>query len=144
MSCRINFFNENVSYVIRNKRLLRGWFSVTIEKEGKVAGDINFILCDDDFLSIMNFKYLRHKSLTDILTFSSDNKDGLLSGDIFISLTRVKENAMKFNQKLEDELHRVMIHGVLHLIGYNDATKKERGEMREREDFYLGLYKINR
>jgi probable rRNA maturation factor len=143
MSCGINFFNENISYVIRKKRALREWFAGAMEMEGKVAGDINFIICDDDYLSEMNYKYLRHKSLTDILTFSSDNMDGRLSGDIFISLTRVRENAVKFDQKVEDELRRVMIHGILHLIGYNDSTKTEKEEMRGKENFYLSLFEKN-
>jgi probable rRNA maturation factor len=144
MSGEINFFTENISYVIRYKGALKKWISDTIDMEGKVAGDLNFILCDDDFLSAMNFKYLRHKTLTDILTFSLDDENGRLCGDIFISLTRVRENAVKFHQKVEDELHRVMIHGVLHLIGYNDSAKSEKVEMRGKEDFYLGLFKTNR
>lgn len=140
MSAEINFFNENVSYIIRKKTELRKWIANTIEKEGKFAGNLNFILCDDDFLSEMNFKYLKHKTLTDIITFSYDDEQGLLSGDIFISLPRIKENAKKFSQKMEHELHRVMIHGALHLIGYNDSSPKEKVIMRDKEDFYLSLF----
>ena len=139
MSCVINFFCENISYVVRKKGALRNWISRAIEREGKVGGDLNFILCDDDYLAELNFKYLKHKTLTDILTFSLDDETGGLCGDIFISLPRIRENAKKFNQLLEVELHRVMIHGVLHLIGYNDASKKEKDEMHRKEDFYLNL-----
>jgi probable rRNA maturation factor len=141
MNCEINFFNESISYVIRKKGILRKWISTTIEREGKVGGELNFILCDDAFLSELNYKYLKHKTLTDILTFSFDDENGYLGGDIFISLPRVKENALKFNQRTEDELHRVMIHGVLHLIGYNDSSKQGKMEMRGRENFYLDLLK---
>jgi probable rRNA maturation factor len=139
MSWEINFFSENISYVVRKKGALRKWISGAIEREGKVAGDLNFILCDDDYLAELNFKYLRHKTLTDILTFPLDDENGSICGDIFISLPRVRENAQKFNQRLEIELHRVMIHGVLHLIGYNDSSKTEKDEMHHKEDFYLNL-----
>ena len=141
MNCEINFFNESVSYVIRNKGELRKWILNTIEREGKVGREFNFILCNDSFLSELNFKYLKHKTLTDILTFSSDDKNGYLSGDIFISLQRVKENAVTFNQKTEDELHRVMIHGILHLIGYNDSSKQNKMEMTGKENYYLAMLK---
>ena len=139
MNCEINFFNENITYILRSKDTLRQWILNTIEEEGKVAGDLNFIFCDDIFLSNLNFKYLKHKSLTDILTFSFEDESGHLCGDIFISIPRVKENAREFKQKLADELHRVMIHGVLHLIGYNDSSKQEKTMMREKENFYLSI-----
>ena len=139
MNCEINFFKENVSYIIRKKGNLRRWICKTIEDEGKAGGEISFIMCDDSFLSELNFRYLKHKTLTDILTFSSDDENGNLSGDIFISFPRVKENAVKFNQKTEDELHRVMIHGILHLIGYNDSSKHGKLEMTSKENFYLAM-----
>ncbi len=142
MKCEINFFTENIPYVVRNKGVLRNWISKTIEQEGKTAGDINFILCDDALLSELNYKYLKHKTLTDILTFSLDEESDSLCGDIFISLQRVKENAAIFREGISKELHRVMIHGVLHLIGYNDATKQEKSEMRERENFYLNFLSL--
>jgi len=135
----MNFFNENITIVLSNKRILRKWISEAIEREGKEAGDINFIFCNDDYLLELNFKYLKHNTLTDILTFSLDDEDGILCGDIYISLPRVKENAIKFNQKLQDEVHRIMIHGILHLAGYKDKTKREKFVMRIKEDYYLEL-----
>jgi probable rRNA maturation factor len=135
----INFFNEGISFLLRNKRELRKWICSTISMEGKVPGEINFIFCDDDYLANFNFKYLNHKTLTDILTFPLDTYPGLLSGDIFISVTRVKENALKFNERMEDELHRVMIHGILHLIGYGDASKRDKLEMTGKENLYLDV-----
>ena len=139
MTHGINFFNENISYIVRNKGELRKWIRNTIEGEGNVLGDLNFILCDDSFLVELNEKYLNNKDLTDIITFSLDEESGAISGDIFISLPRVKENAGIFQQKMELELHRVMIHGVLHLMGHKDSSNEEGLEMREKEDFYLGI-----
>ena len=139
MNSEINFFKENVALVIRKKDGLRKWILDAIEQEGKSCGDLNFIFCDDDYLADLNYKYLKHKTLTDILTFSFDDEHGSLCGDIFISWPRILENAETFNQKPADELHRVMIHGVLHLIGYDDSNRKVKAEMTEKENFYLRL-----
>jgi probable rRNA maturation factor len=133
----INFFRKKVSYIIRKKRKLRSWIIQAIENEEKKCGVISFILCDDAFLTELNSKYLKHNTLTDVLTFSYSQEDNYLVGDIFISLPRIKENAIEFDQKMEDELHRVMIHGILHLIGYNDKTNREKSYMTEKENFYL-------
>jgi probable rRNA maturation factor len=140
MNFKINFFKENVSFQIRKRGEIRKWISTVIDREGKEAQELNFIFCDDNYLSELNFKYLRHKTLTDILTFSLNDGESGLNGDIFISIQRVKENAVKFNQRIEDELHRVMIHGILHLIGYKDKSRIEKIKMREKEDFYLELF----
>ncbi|MFZ4522329.1 MAG: rRNA maturation RNase YbeY [Bacteroidales bacterium] len=139
MKSEINFFKENVSFVFRKKDVLRNWILNAIEREGKNCGDLNFIFCDDEYLAELNYKYLNHKTLTDILTFSFDDEHGSLCGDIFISWPRVLENAGTFNQKPADELHRVIIHGVLHLIGYDDTNKKLKTIMTEKENFYLAL-----
>ena len=135
----MNFFKENTNVVLTNKRILRKWISEALKREGKEAGDINFIFCDDNYLSELNIKYLKHKSLTDILTFSHSDGGGLLCGDIYISFPRVIENAGKYDQKVPDELHRVMIHGILHLAGFNDKTKREKVEMQKKENYYLEL-----
>jgi rRNA maturation RNase YbeY len=139
MSGRINFFNESISYTVARKGTLRKWILSTVEMEGKVAGDMNFILCNEEYLSELNYRYLKHKTLTDILTFPFDDDRGWVCGDIYISQPRVKENAEKFKVRMEDELHRVMIHGVLHLLGYHDSSKTEKAEMRKKEDYYLEL-----
>jgi rRNA maturation RNase YbeY len=137
MISEINFFTENIRYTVRKKRVLRRWILNTIEREGKISGDINFIFCDDIFLSELNYKYLKHSTLTDILTFPTDDENGQVCGDIYISIPRVKENAIKFQQSVEVELHRVMIHGILHLVGYNDSTKGEKKIMTSFENLYL-------
>lgn len=137
MNCEINFFIENIRFLIRKKTSLRNWISGIIIREGKSPGCLNFILCDDEYLSELNVKYLKHSTLTDILTFPAENDQVIVSGDIYISLPRIRENAKKFKQKTERELHRVMIHGILHLLGYKDSTLKEKATMRNKEDHCL-------
>lgn len=106
-----------------------------VRKEKEKVGDINFIFCGDKFLYLLNKKFLRHNSLTDIITFQYPSKS--LTGEIYISIPRVRENAKKYGVTFEGELHRVMIHGVLHLCGYKDRKKTDKKEMRAKEDFYL-------
>jgi probable rRNA maturation factor len=139
MKQEINFFNERISYVVRKKRQLRKWLVMVAEHEGKLAGTLNYIICDDDYLAELNLKYLKHKSLTDILTFSFTDEVEIVKGDIFISLTRVRDNAKKYKQKVEVELYRVMVHGLLHLAGYDDASGPEKKLMRDKENYYLQL-----
>ncbi|MDP1621811.1 MAG: rRNA maturation RNase YbeY [Bacteroidales bacterium] len=137
MSGGIQFFTENINYLLRGKRKIREWILSTIEAEGEYCGHLNFIFCDDDFLLELNCKYLQHNTLTDILTFPFDGEGKSLNGDIYISLPRIRENAGIYEQKIENELHRVMLHGILHLIGYNDTSEQEKREMRAKEDYYL-------
>ena len=132
----IKFFNEEINYRIRNKNLIRQWIEESVKKENKITGNINIILCKDEYLHKMNIDYLNHDTFTDIITF--DYSEGeIISGDLFISLDRVRENAKRFTGKIADELHRVIIHGVLHLCGYKDKEREEREEMRRKEDHYL-------
>lgn len=99
---------------------------------------LSYIFCSDKYLQEINNQYLKHRTFTDIITFNYGAEEGI-EGDIFISINRVKENANKFKSDFDTELHRVIIHGVLHLIGYNDKTKTEKALMREKEDTYLSL-----
>ena len=109
---------------------------VAVKKEGYAAHYIQFVFCSDVYLLELNQQYLHHDTLTDIITF--DYREGKkISGDIFISIDRVRENAGKFNVLFKEELHRVMIHGILHLCGYKDKDKKSKMLMTEKEDFYL-------
>ena len=105
-------------------------------------GDINYIFCSDNYLHQINFQYLDHDTFTDIITFDQSDKDQI-EGDIFISIDRVHENANERNISFVNELHRVMIHGILHLLGYNDKTPKEKQLMREKEDECLSLRNLN-
>ena len=133
----ILFHAEN-NFRIKAPQALKVWITNSVLKEEKTIGDINIIFCDDTFLLIKNKKYLNHSSLTDILTFDFSTEKSL-SGDIFISTERVKENATKYNVSFNKELNRVITHGILHLLGYKDKTEKEKKIMRKKEDFYLSL-----
>jgi len=139
----ISFNNEDVQFNLKNKAKLKSWIVATIEKKKQKAGDISFVFCSDAFLLEMNKEYLNHDTYTDIITFdySKDDTQLPISGDIFISIDRVKENANKFSKTFEDELHRVIIHGVLHLLGYKDKTKVAKGEMTKQEDLCLKALK---
>ena len=131
-------FTSNTNFQLRNKTDLKSWIKKVVGKEGWQMKDLCFVFCDDMDLLDKNSKYLNHDALTDILTFEySENNN--IAGDIYISIDRVKENAKTYKVTFENELNRVMIHGVLHLLGYKDKSKKEQKIMREKEDFYLRL-----
>lgn len=134
----IYFHNEEINYVLPKKKRIRKWILNTSKNENKEVGDINIVITSDSYLYEVNVRHLSHDTFTDIITFdySVENE---ISGDIFISLDRVKENAKEFKSLTLKELHRVIIHGVLHLIGYKDKTKHQKLEMRAKEDYYLSL-----
>jgi rRNA maturation RNase YbeY len=136
---KIYFFLEEVSYNLRNKRQIREWIMKASDNEGFTIGILNYIFTSDNILIQLNTEYLRHFTLTDIITFDLAEKKGELTGDIYISLDRAKENAKEFKVTLTNELNRLMIHGVLHLMGYKDKTTGEKEEMRAKEEFYLSL-----
>jgi probable rRNA maturation factor len=135
----ISFSTVETTYNLKNKLKVRNWVKSILETEGKKAGDITYVFCSDEYLSVMNEKYLKHNTLTDIITFDYSEK-GKLSGDIFISIERVTENAGSFSTTLNQELGRVMAHGVLHLLGYKDKTPEDKKMMRSKEDFYLATF----
>ena len=143
----ISFNNEDITFTLKKRTKLKSWIISTIEKKKKKTGDISFVFCSDAFLLEMNKEYLNHDTYTDIITFDYSGESsetsksplpplqrGNISGDIFISIDRVKENADKFSKSFEDELHRVIIHGVLHLLGYKDKSKIAKTEMRKQEN----------
>lgn len=122
-----------------NTSSLKKWIEQTIQLEGHPTGYLQFIFCDDAYLHQMNKQFLSHDSYTDIITFNyNDDFDGI-SGEMYISLDRVRDNARKYGAFLMDELHRVMIHGVLHLIGYQDESPDDQELMRSKENYYLSL-----
>jgi rRNA maturation RNase YbeY len=133
----IHFFSEDITYTLKNKGLLRTWIKNTIIEEGFKLRELNFIFCSDSYLLTMNQEYLNHDTLTDIITFDNSENQREIVGDIFISLERIQENAQSFKVKTEDELHRVMIHGTLHLLGYADKGKEAKALMTDKEDLYL-------
>ncbi|KGE15167.1 rRNA maturation RNase YbeY [Sphingobacterium deserti] len=134
----ILFFSEGIDYTIKEKQNLRRWIGDTIKAEGyKKIGELNFIFCDDAYLLEINKQYLDHDTYTDIVTFDSSEEEDVIAGDIFISVERTAENAAKFSVSERDELHRVIIHGVLHLCGFLDKGKADKERMTAKENEYL-------
>lgn len=133
-------FTNQISFLFKNKIKIKQWIKDIVTREDKKLGEISYIFCDDNKILEVNKQYLSHDYFTDIITFDYVEKD-IISGDIIISIDRVKENSKSFNSSFEDELHRVIIHGVLHLIGYNDKTDKEQQLMREKENECLLILK---
>ena len=132
----IQFFFEDIRPLKIKKKHIKKQVKSLILSELYNTGDISFIFCSDEYLLQVNKQYLKHDYFTDIITFNYV-ENSVISGDIFISLDRVKENAETFHTKFVIELYRVVFHGVLHLIGYNDKTEAEQKKMRQKEDFYL-------
>lgn len=141
MASKIGFYSEDVPFRLSDIRIKRQWLEKVIESEGKIAGEISYIFCSDDYLYKMNVQYLNHDTLTDVITFDYTEANKI-SGDIFISIPRVEENASEFGKTFTDELNRVMVHGILHLCGYKDKTTKDEKIMRLKEDEKLELLKM--
>jgi rRNA maturation RNase YbeY len=138
MHSGIYFFKENVKFRFLKSTQILNWIKRVIRKEGKGAGEINVIFCSDTYLLDLNRKFLSHDYFTDIITFNSSTEK-FISGEIYISIDRVIENASKLNLPFQDELRRVIIHGVLHLLGYSDSSKAQKNAMRIKEDACLSL-----
>ena len=135
----INFFEEDIQYKLKNKTGVKQWIKATIEAEGFRLKELNYIFCSDQYLLQINQQYLDHDTYTDIVTFDNSEKEGIIEGDIFISIDRIRENAIKFNSGEANELHRVIIHGALHLLGYQDKKAESKKIMTGKEDQYLLL-----
>ncbi len=136
----ISYYNQDIAFKFTNKRVCTSWIKNVILEETldnpKRVGDISVIFCSDEYLLQVNKQYLSHDYYTDVITF--DNSEGsLINGDIFISIDTVRSNAEYYHQIFLDELHRVIIHGVLHLLGYKDKSSKEKSLMTNKEDYYL-------
>lgn len=126
---------EEITEINQNKK----WLNQVISNEAKEEGDITYIFCDDDYLLEKNIRFLNHNTLTDVITFDYCEEKSV-SGDIFISIERVKENSEIFKVDFLTELNRVMVHGLLHLLGYKDKTERESNLMRKKENYYLSKY----
>lgn len=137
----INFFAEKTEMPVIDKKNISNWIRKIIESEGKSPGDLNIIFCSDEYLLGINKKYLNHNYFTDIITFNYCEKNKI-SGDIFISTDRVNDNSEKYNTG-SSELLRVIIHGVLHLIGYDDTDESSKKEMTEKENEALKVYEYS-
>ena len=135
----IQFFTEDTSFSLDQEDSTINWINKVLEKEGYKAENINYVFCSDAHLLELNQQYLNHDTLTDIITFDNSEEKENLEADIFISIDRVKENASALKKEFSNELHRVIIHGLLHLLGLKDKTEAEKQEMREKEDACLSL-----
>lgn len=136
----VRYFNEDIKFSLKARILNNKWLRMVAESEVKRLGDINIIFCSDNYILDVNMKYLQHDYFTDIITF--DYCEGnVLNGDLFISIDTVRDNAQFYGTEFEDELNRVMVHGLLHLIGYDDHTEEDIKVMRSKEDYYLSLKK---
>jgi rRNA maturation RNase YbeY len=135
----INFFNEDISFKLPHPRKTSTWIKLVIQKEKFSLNQVNFIFCSDEYLRAKNIEYLNHKTYTDIITFDYADTKGELEGDIFISIDRIRENADKFGRPFDEELHRVIIHGILHLLGYDDKTPRQKALIHKKEDTCLSL-----
>lgn len=134
----ISYFNEDINFTLKGKLFNNRWLKMVAESEIRRIGNISIIFCSDNYILDVNMKYLQHDYFTDIITF--DYCEGkMLSGDLFISIDSVRENALFYGAEFETELNRVMVHGILHLIGYDDHTPEDQKIMREKENYYLDL-----
>jgi rRNA maturation RNase YbeY len=133
----IRFFNEDVTYKLPQKQATRQWLKQQAEREGYVVGDLNYIFCSDDYVLQVNRDYLQHDYYTDIITFDQSEEEGKIEGDIFVSVDRVTENAGQLGVPPEQEMRRVLAHGLLHLCGFGDKTDEEVAQMRAKEEEWL-------
>lgn len=134
----ISYFFEDTKFEFKGRRLNNQWLRLVAESEIRRVGNINIIFCSDNYILDINQRFLQHDYFTDIITFDYCEGDRL-SGDLFISVDSVRENSIEFNTDFEDELDRVMVHGVLHLIGYDDHCDEDIAVMRKKENYYMSL-----
>ena len=135
----IHFCTEDVTFSLKEKLKHKAWLNEVAKQEGKKILELSYVFCSDNYLLQINQEYLNHDTLTDIVTFDNSEDPKKIEGDIFISIDRVKENGEKLGTS-ETELERVMVHGLLHLLGYKDKKKEDKALMTEKEDFYIKQY----
>jgi len=135
----IQFCTEDVTFSLKEKLKHKAWLNEVAKQEGKKILELTYVFCSDSYLLEINQAYLNHDTLTDIVTFDNSEDPKKIEGDIFISIERVRENGEKLGTS-ETELERVMVHGLLHLLGYKDKKKEDKALMTEKEDFYIKQY----
>jgi rRNA maturation RNase YbeY len=135
----INFCSEDITFSLKEKLKHKAWLNEVAKQEGKKILELTYVFCSDEYLLQINQEYLNHDTLTDIVTFDNSEDPKKIEGDIFISIERVRENGNKLGTS-ETELERVMVHGLLHLLGYKDKKKEDKALMTEKEDFYIKQY----
>jgi rRNA maturation RNase YbeY len=135
----IQFCTEDITFSLKEKLKHKAWLNEVAKQEGKKILELNYVFCSDEYLLKINQEYLNHDTLTDIVTFDNSEDPKKIEGDIFISIERVKENGEKLGTSAT-ELERVMVHGLLHLLGYKDKKKEDKALMTAKEDFYIKQY----
>ena len=135
----VHFCTEDITFSLKEKLKHKAWLNEVAKQEGKRILELTYVFCSDDYLLQINQEYLNHDTLTDIVTFDNSEDPKRIEGDIFISIDRVKENGDALGTK-ETELKRVMVHGLLHLLGYKDKKKEDKATMTKKEDFYIKQY----
>lgn len=137
----VTYFFEDTDFNLKNKTKIKKWLKLVAESEVFSLGTVSVIFCSDNYILDINQRFLQHDYFTDIITF--DYSEGeKISGDLFISVDSVRENSIEYGTEFEEELHRVIVHGILHLIGYDDHTDEEIRTMRSKENYYLSLYDL--
>lgn len=137
----VTYFFEDTDFKLKNKTKIKKWLKLVAESEVFSLGALSIIFCSDNYILDINQRFLQHDYFTDIITF--DYSEGeKISGDLFISVDSVRENSIEYETEFEEELHRVIVHGVLHLIGYDDHTDEDIRTMRSKENYYLSLYDL--
>ena len=137
----ISYFFEDTDFIFKGEALNNRWLKIVAESEIRRLGQISIIFCSDNYILDINQRFLQHDYFTDIITFDYCEGDRL-SGDLFISVDSVRENAIEYGSSFNDELNRVMVHGILHLIGYDDHTDEDIRQMRSKENYYLSLREL--
>ena len=129
-------FNYETDFKLENESLISEWISSVIQEESFKEDEVNYIFCDDDYLHKLNLEFLNHDTLTDIISFDYTMGKSI-SGDIYISVERVADNAKDFDVDMNTELKRVMVHGILHYCGYKDKSREDESQMRTKENYYI-------
>jgi probable rRNA maturation factor len=136
MASKINFYTEGIQFKLKHKYLIRNWLETSAHAEGYYLKSLNIIFCNDEYLLAINQQFLQHDFYTDIITFDYNSENRII-GELYISTDRIQDNANKNNIRFENELYRIIIHGVLHLCGYKDKLKSDIKTMRQKEEIYL-------
>ncbi|AMM50891.1 rRNA maturation factor [Rufibacter sp. DG15C] len=138
----IEFFNEDIEFEVKDEQKIKEWLQKIISNYSYELESLNYIFCSDEYLHQMNVEYLDHDTLTDVITFDNSDIEGVIEGDVFISIDRVVDNAHSFNITRERELQRVMVHGLLHLLGFDDKSPELKELMKSKEDECLSLLSL--
>ena len=136
----IYFFNEDINFKFKDKNKFKSWLKKVAEKEGFRINVLNYIFCSDQYLHKINLEYLNHDTYTDIITFDNSEQENIIEGDIFVSVERIIDNLKTLHLEFDDELKRVIVHGLLHLCGYDDFTLEDKANMRLLESEYIVIF----